>query len=196
MVIGITGGVGCGKSTVLNLLEEKYGAKIIEADALGHEAMKPGTEPYQKICDTFGVDITGEDGQILRPLLADKIYRDDNGRERLNAIVHPFVIEQICKQLNEWKDEPVVCLETAILFETGCDTLCDIIWAVVTDKELRIQRLMESRGYSREKTESIMRVQLSDKEWEKRCDALLVNNGNLQKLQERIEELLVRKTNL
>ena len=56
MVIGITGGVGCGKSTVLNLLEEKYGAKIIEADALGHEAMKPGTEPYQKICDTFGVD--------------------------------------------------------------------------------------------------------------------------------------------
>ena len=76
------------------------------------------------------------------------------------------------------------------------DTLCDIIWAVVTDKELRIQRLMESRGYSREKTESIMRVQLSDKEWEKRCDALLVNNGNLQKLQERIEELLVRKTNL
>ena len=73
---------------------------------------------------------------------------------------------------------------------------CDIIWAVVTDKELRIQRLMESRGYSREKTESIMRVQLSDKEWEKRCDALLVNNGNLQKLQERIEELLVRKTNL
>ena len=91
---------------------------------------------------------------------------------------------------------PVVCLETAILFETGCDTLCDIIWAVVTDKELRIQRLMESRGYSREKTESIMRVQLSDKEWEKRCDAVLVNNGNLQKLQERIEELLVRKTNL
>ena len=66
----------------------------------------------------------------------------------------------------------------------------------MTDKELRIQRLMESRGYSREKTESIMRVQLSDKEWEKRCDALLVNNGNLQKLQERIEELLVRKTNL
>ena len=58
MVIGITGGVGCGKSTVLNLLEEKYGAKIIEADALGHEAMKPGTEPYQKICDTFCVDIT------------------------------------------------------------------------------------------------------------------------------------------
>ena len=100
MVIGITGGVGCGKSTVLNLLEEKYGAKIIEADALGHEAMKPGTEPYQKICDTFGVDITGEDGQILRPLLADKIYQDDNGRERLNAIVHPFVKEQICKQLN------------------------------------------------------------------------------------------------
>ena len=177
MVIGITGGVGCGKSTVLNLLEEKYGAKIIEADALGHDAMKPGTEPYQKICDTFGADITGEDGQILRPLLADKIYRDDNGRERLNAIVHPFVKEQICKQLSEWKDEPVV-------------------WAVVTDKELRIQRLMESRGYSREKTESIMRVQLSDKEWEKRCDALLVNNGNLQKLQERIEELLVRKTNL
>ena len=196
MVIGITGGVGCGKSTVLNLLEEKYGAKIIEADALGHEAMKPGTEPYQKICDTFGVDITGEDGQILRPLLADKIYRDDNGRERLNAIVHPFVKEQIRKQLNEWKDEPVVCLETAILFETGCDTLCDTIWAVVTDKELRIQRLMESRGYSRVKTESIMRVQLSDEDWEKRCDALLVNNGNLQKLQERIEELLVRKTNL
>lgn len=88
---------------------------------------------------------------------------------------------------------PVVCLETAILFETGCDTLCDIIWAVVTDKELRIQRLMESRGYSREKTESIMRVQLSDKEWEKRCDALLVNNGNLQKLQEKNRRITSQK---
>lgn len=196
MVIGITGGVGCGKSTVLNLLEKKYGAKIIEADAIGHKALEPGTKSYEQICRMFGPEIVGNDGQIQRNILADKIYEDAKGREHLNEIVHPFVKEEIQKKLDAWSQERLVCLETAILFETGCDALCDTVWAVVTDKEIRIQRLMESRGYSRKKTESIMMAQLSEDVLVEKCDEMIENNGNQQKLEERIEELLVRKLKL
>lgn len=191
MVIGITGGVGCGKSTVMNILKEQYSAKLLVADELGHQVMEPGQEAYEKICQAFGNDLVKEDGQINRNMLADRIYADDSGREKLNQIIHPCVKEVIYRKLEEWREEPLICLETAILFETGCNELCDRIWCVMTEREIRIQRLMESRGYSREKAESIMRVQLSEEEWMRRCDACIENNGDLQKLYERLQELLV-----
>ena len=191
MVIGITGGVGCGKSTVMKLLEEQYHAKLLVADELGHQVMEPGTKAYIQIRQTFGDDLVLENEQIDRNLLAERIYADDGGREKLNGIIHPCVKEMIQKKLEEWKEEPLVCLETAILFETGCDEFCDTVWCVLTDRETRIERLMMSRGYTREKAESIMRVQLPDEEWIRRCDKCVENNGNLSKLSERLQELLV-----
>ena len=145
------------------------------------------------------VGINSRLDELQAAVLNVKLGRLDEDNEHRRRVACRYMKEiknpeVVLPQMTTEADAHVFHIFT--IFTPGCDTLCDIIWAVVTDKELRSQRLMESRGYSREKTESIMRVQLSDKEWEKRCDALLVNNGNLQKLQERIEELLVRKTNL
>lgn len=191
MVIGITGGVGCGKSTVMKLLEEHYKAKLLVADELGHQVMEPGTKVYDQIRQAFGDDLVQDNEQLDRKLLAERIYKDDSGRERLNGIVHPWVKEIIRQKLTEWKDEPIVCLETAILFETGCDGFCDTVWCVLTDRDIRIRRLMDSRGYSREKAEAIMKVQLPDDEWARRCDECIENNGDIEKLLQRLQELLV-----
>lgn len=191
MVIGITGGVGCGKSTVMKLLEEQYNAKLLVADELGHQLMEPGTPVYDQIRQAFGDDLVQEDGYLNRKLLAERIYEDDREREKLNGIIHPGVKEIIRQKLEKWKKEPLVCLETAILFETGCDEFCDAVWCVLTHREIRIRRLMESRGYSREKAEAIMKVQLSDEEWIRRCDESIENNGDVHKLSERLQELLV-----
>ena len=192
MVIGITGGVGCGKSTVLSLLEQKCKARLLIADEIGHQVMRAGTEVNRAIGQKFGREVIRPDGEVDRERLASMIYAEDSRREELNAIIHPCVRKEIEKKLKEWKQEPLIVLETAILFETGCDRFCHSVWGIVADREVRIGRLMESRGYSREKSESIMDTQLLDEEWAKRCDCLIDNNGDRKKLWIQVQELLGR----
>lgn len=192
MVIGITGGVGCGKSTVLSLLEQRCNARLLIADEIGHQVMKAGTDAYREICKEFGSEVIRPDGELDRNRLASMIYREDGRREELNAIIHPCVRREIEKKLQEWEREPLIVLETAILFETGCDKFCHQIWGIVADREERIRRLMETRGYSREKSESIMKKQLSEEELGKRCDCLIDNNGDIKKLWLQLQELLGR----
>lgn len=192
MIIGITGGVGCGKSTLLSLLEKEYGARLLIADEIGHSAMRQGTGPYEEIRRCFGEGVILPDGEVDRAALASVIYDSDEKRQKLNAIIHPYVYEEIRKKLREWRDEPLIALETAILFETGCDGLCDQVWGVVADREERIRRLMESRGYSREKSEAIMSKQLADDEWKRRCDHIIDNSREQKKLLAGVQELLGR----
>lgn len=186
MVIGITGGVGCGKSTVIKIMEEKYHAKILVADDIGHELMQKGQCVCREIRDCFGEEIFMENGEIDRKYLAEIVYKDKNSLDKLNAIVHPHVLEEIKSRLSEWEKEPLVVLETALLFETGCDAFCDRIVGIHTDREIRIKRLMESRNYTKEKAESIMANQLPDEEIERYCDIVIVNNEEIEQLERQI----------
>lgn len=190
MVIGIAGGVGSGKSTVLALLQRKYDACICMADQLGHKALEPETKSYGEIVREFGTGILGQDGAIDRNALAEVVYRDKERLNALNHIVHPFVKEEIQRQIAACDAKEIFVLETAILFESGCDALCDEIWGVITEDEIRICRLMESRGYSREKAVSIMNNQMSNGELAERCDKLIVNDGNMDELEKQISEKL------
>lgn len=190
MVIGLTGGVGCGKSTVMELLHEKYNAKILIADDMGHVVMQKGHPAYDKIREKFGGGILDTDGEIDRNAMAQIVYQDKRKLALLNAIVHPFVVKEIQKKLEEWKEEPLVVLETAILFETGCDALCDEVWGIHTDREIRIQRLMKSRGYTRERAEAIMKQQMPDEEYEEKCSRMINNSGDINELQQYLEQCL------
>lgn len=194
-VIGITGGVGSGKSTALMLLKEKYDAYICMADELGHRAMDQGTDAYIQIVKQFGPDILACNGEINRNALADIVYHDEGRLHCLNRIIHPYVKREIRKQMERCPARLFV-LETAILFETGCDRLCDEVWGVIAGDEIRIARLMESRGYSREKAESIMRQQMSSGELAERCDVVLVNDGDRQELLDQLENVLENKYGL
>ena len=194
-VIGVTGGVGSGKSTALMLLKEKYDAYICMADELGHRAMDQGTGAYIQIVKQFGPDILACNGEINRNALADIVYHDEGRLHCLNRIIHPYVKREIRKQMERCPARLFV-LETAILFETGCDRLCDEVWGVIAGDEIRIARLMESRGYSREKAESIMRQQMGSGELAERCDVVLVNDGDRQELLDQLENVLENKYGL
>lgn len=191
MVIGVTGGIGCGKSTVMGILENDYGAKVLIADDIGHEVMKKGMAAYEEILAAFGESVKGENGELDRTALAERIYGDDRKRARLNEIIHPHVIKEIKNRLAEWKNEPLVVLETALMFETGCDKLCCQVWGIDTQAEERIRRLIRTRGYTREKAEAIMEKQLSAEEYRNRCDVVIDNSGTPDSLKGRLSELLL-----
>lgn len=190
MVLGITGGVGCGKSTLLSMLEKKKGAKVILADNLGHEVMEPGTECYEQIVALLGSSILDETGHIKREKMAQIIYGDDEKRRQVNEIVHPSVKKEIKERIRMWQAEPLVVVETALMFESGCDAYCDEVWGIFTDPEIRIDRLSKSRGYSREKSLSIMQKQMSYEELKQKCSHVLFNDEDPDKLWEQIKELL------
>lgn len=185
-VIGVAGGVGSGKSTVLDILRRKHDAVICMADELGHEVMRPGTVGFDKIRETFGEAILSPEGEINRELLARRVYCDPDQLGLLNAIVHPLVLSEIRRRISERDKSRLFILETALLFETGCDQLCDEVWGVVTEDEIRIRRLKDSRGYSREKAESIMRNQHSNDTLRTLCKKVLVNDGEQRELEAQI----------
>lgn len=190
MVLGITGGVGSGKSTIMALLREHFQAKTLLADEIGHKAMCPGEQPYKQIIAQFGESVCLPSGELDRNAIANIIYADDDKREQMNQIIHPYVLQTIRKQLQDWKETPLVAVETAIMFESGCNRLCDKVWYVRADSEIRIQRLMDSRGYTRQKAEMIMATQMSDEEGMQKCDEVIDNSDSLEKVLKQMQELL------
>ncbi len=191
-VIGITGGIGSGKSTVMNILEEKYGVKVILADAIGHKAMEKEAVTYKQMIEAFGEEILNESGEIDRLVLAPMLLSSPVLLEKQNSIVHPFVNNEIEKQLAWWREEGIAlaAVESAILVEAGCSKMCDEIWFVTADKDIRIERLMKNRGYSKEKAESFIKRQKSDADYRKDCHAVIYNNGNMDEVTLALEKLM------
>lgn len=180
-VLGITGGVGAGKSTVLACLSERYRARVIQADQAAHILEQPGQECYHRIVETFGKEILGADGAIDRRLLGSIVFSDKKSLERLNHIVHPAVREYIIQEIQQERltgTSPFVALEAALLIEERYDEICDEIWYVRAGEEIRQKRLMASRGYTAEKAREIMQNQLSDALFLEHCQFVVDNSGD------------------
>ena len=202
--IGITGGVGAGKSAILSYLAEKPNTKVMLADEIAHDLMEPGTDCYRQIVEQFkGLDIftegmsLKEDGQPFdRIKLAKVIFSDSKRREQMNAIVHPavkaFVRKQYAVELDKGELEYLV-LEAALLIEEEYDEICDELWYIYTSEENRRKRLKESRGYSDEKIDSIFKSQLSETEFRASTQVTIDNNGDLEETMKQIEKALRRK---
>jgi len=189
-VIGITGGVGSGKSLVAKFLSKKYNAKLLIADELGHVVIKPGTPGYDKVIDMFGKGILGRDGSINRKKLADIIFNDDNARSGLNSIIHPEVMLYIENYINSRKgQEGYIILETAIMYETGCDKLCDETWYIHVPADIRIKRLSGNRGYTEEKSRSIIAKQKPDSFFIERAGRIIENSGKIKDLENELAML-------
>lgn len=190
-MIGLTGGVGCGKSTVAEILKESYGAFVIMADLLGHLAMEPDSPTYKRIVDLFGEEILDGEGRIDRKRLGDLAFPQPEKLAALNGIIHPFVRESIDNLVERAKQEgySLVVLETAILLESGYQELCDEIWVVTAKKEVRFARLQASRGYTREKFEAILAQQLPEGELLAKADVIIENNGEEKELKETVQAL-------
>ena len=192
-VIGLTGGVGTGKSTVVEMAEKKPFVKAVKADEVGHLAMQIGQSAYETIVATFGTEILMEDKTINRKRLAEIVFSDKEKLNILNGIIHPFVRLYIEKEIEQAKKSGVYryfIIEAAILLQTGYQEICDEIWVVITKEALRRERLKQSRGYSEEKITSIMKEQMSDEEFLKYATVAIENNGEIEKVQRKLDLLL------
>lgn len=198
--IGITGGVGAGKSEILSYLAGKPDARVLLADEIAHELMEPGTDVYDRICREFSGEDLFEDGgageappQFDRRKMARIIFSDKDKRNAMNGIVHPAVRQYVCKTAAEERRRgqlKLLVLEAALLIEEHYDEICDELWYIYTRESVRKQRLMASRGYSEEKVRQIFASQLTDMEYRSHCSAVIDNNGTVEEACRQIDARL------
>ena len=194
-VIGITGGVGAGKSEILKYLKEKHGAIVIEADKVGHLLMEPGGACYYTIVEKFGSSVLNGDQTINRSKLAKIVFASEALLGELNKIIHPreksYIVSEIAKERAYHRTKYFV-VEAALLLEDHYDVICDELWYIHTDEKVRAARLKESRGYDDEKIASICANQKSPEEFRSACQVVIDNSGNLADTQKQIDEQLGR----
>lgn len=193
MIIGITGGIGTGKSTVLRILKDRYFFHIFESDKMGHEVMKPGTKVHEDIVQYFGYEILKPDEFIDREKLGEIVFNNEEKLKYLNSLIHPVVIREIKERIDRIKDiekDADFVVESALLFESGFDSICDQVWYVYADNETRRKRIKEERGMSDEKIDSIVTQQLNDEEFKSRADVVLDNSNSFDKTIDMIQKLL------
>lgn len=190
-VVGITGGVGSGKSVVMQMLEEEFGARVILADLVAHDLMEPGAISYEQIVENFGTEILAADRTIDRPALSGVVFSDPDKLSLLNQITHPNVKKEILSRIEAFQKEgtaSLIAVEAALLIEEGYQEYFDEMWFVYVDEETRIRRLMEGRGYSEEKCRSIMEQQLGEEEFVSHCDKVIDNNRGLEELRAQLQQ--------
>ena len=193
-IIGITGGIGAGKTKVLDILHDRYNAYIVEADKVAHSLMKRGTDVYKSLADYFGDGIIDYNTrEIDRQALGRLVMNNTVSLEKLNSIVHPAVKEYIINDIQHQKElgTKYYVLEAALLIQTGYKAVCDEIWAVITDREIRIERLIQNRNFTREKAEDFIKNQPADTFYTEGSDRVIWNNGPESELIKAIDELLL-----
>lgn len=179
--IGITGGVGAGKSVILTHIQKHYNAKVLLADRVAEELMQPGTACYQKLIETFGdAGVFDANGVMDKNAMARIIFSDEAKRAQMNAIVHPavktFVLAEVERE-REKGELDYFFLESALLIEDHYDAVCDEIWYIFTSEENRRSRLRKNRGYSDEKIDHIFASQLSEDVFRSHAKHVIDNNG-------------------
>lgn len=194
-VLGITGGIGSGKSTVTKALAQR-GALVVDADQVARLVMEPGHPVLAKVAEVFGQDILHPDGSLDRTLLAQRAFASTEQTARLNAITHPAIAELISEELRKHnaaaaadRSVPAVVLDHPLLIESGAIALVDKVAVVVVDVEERIRRLGQFRGISEQDARARIAQQLSDEERLQHADVVIDNNGSVEDLEPQVEAL-------
>jgi len=192
-VIGLTGGIGSGKSTVSQFLAE-LGAVILDADKVGHEAFKPNTEAWREVVAAFGQEILSPDGEIDRKKLGEIVFGQPESLLRLNQIMHPRMYEMMKARIEEYRQQgvAVVVLEAALLIEASWTSLVDEVWITVASEARILERLKEQRGLAEEQTLARIRSQLPSEERIKHADVVINNDGDLDAVKAKVNELWAR----
>ncbi len=193
LVIGITGGIGAGKSKVLSYIQENYSCRIVLADDIGNKVKEPGSECYFQLVKLLGDVILKEDDTIDKVKMADIIFKDKVLLKSVNGIIHPAVTKYILEQIALEKKADQMdffFIEAALLIECGYKAYVDELWYVYARRDIRKKRLKESRNYSEERIESIMNGQLSDEMFKENCDVTIDNSDDFEKTEVQIDKKL------
>lgn len=194
-LIGLTGGVGSGKSTVATMLRE-LGAVVVDADEASHAVYEPGTPGFEAVVGEFG-DYYVRDGHIDRQRLGELIFKDAASRRRLNAIVHPLVRDWMAARTAEAVEQgaDVVVQDVPLLFENGLDPLFSSVVLVYVPEEMQLARLVEGRGFTPERARAVIATQVPIEEKRRRAHIVIDNSGTLEQTRSQVEQLWARLGN-
>lgn len=192
-LIGITGGVGAGKSRILSYIQDNCNCRILLADNAAHRVEEPGQPCYKKLVELLGPSILQEDGFIDKRKMAAAIFGKQELLAAVNAIIHPAVKEYILSEIQKESDagnKDAFFVEAALLIEDGYGEILDELWYIHADSEVRQARLKASRGYTEEKIRQIFASQLSEEEFRKHCKVVIDNSRSLSDTYMQIDERL------
>lgn len=189
-VIGLTGGIGSGKTAAADFLAER-GATVIDADVESRALTAEGGEALPRIREAFGDGVFDENGLLNRRALGNLVFGDREKRLALEGILHPMIQHRMIKKIRQAgvEDVPFVFLSVPLLFETGMDALCDVTWVITADREERIRRVMSRDGLSREDAEARFASQMSDEERARRATRVICNNQSVEKFRAELTSL-------
>lgn len=189
--IGLTGGVGCGKSTVSAYMHQ-VGLPVIDADALAQEAVCPGSFAIKEIQRKFGNDVICQDGSLYREKMAQIVFHDEEKRELLNSIIHPYIWQRTSDILYHYQQEgkTIVVLDSPLLLENGGQLRVESVWVVVLPKEEQIRRVMERNHWSRDEVLARMERQMSTEDKIRYADVIIDNSGTLEETYHQIDQAL------
>ncbi len=193
LVLGVTGGVATGKSTVLSLLQ-RLGARVFSADEIAREITQPGTPLFEQIVRVFGPSYLKPDGTLDRAKLAERIFQNPEDRRRLEALTHPEIIRRLRARIEEARNQPssereVIAVEIPLLFEAGLEQLVDRILVVASEQEQQIQRLKKRMDWPEEMLQKVISAQWPLEEKKARADWVIDNNGSLAEVEEQVTRL-------
>jgi dephospho-CoA kinase len=191
LIIGLTGGIASGKSTVARMLLE-LGIPVIDADQIAREVVEIGEDAYLQIVEKFGEEILQADKTIDRAKLGAIVFNDEEKRKLLNSIVHPAVRQKMLEQKEQYvkKGEKNIVLDIPLLFESNLTYLVDKILVVYVDDHIQLERLMERNCFSKEEAEARIKAQLPLKEKAAKADAVIDNNGTIEQTKEQLLNIL------
>lgn len=184
MIIGLTGGIASGKSTVSNFFKE-LGVKVIDADIVARE-ISERKATIDKICNIFGRDILDENGRIVREKLRERVFQDKRLVQKLNSIIHPQVIEYFKERKDENREDELLIFDIPLLYEAKMDALCDKVIVVGVDRKKQIERVIQRDGSSEEVARNIIANQMSLDDKIKRADIVIMNDGTLEELKGKV----------
>lgn len=191
LLVGLTGGLGAGKTTVARMLADR-GAIVVDADELARRAIEPGTRGHRKVLEMFGDDVLAEDGSIDRRALADVVFADPEARRALESITHPEVFRMLAEEVEIRRGtDAVLVFDAPLIVETGFDASTDLLVVVSADPAAQIERVV-ARGMDRGEAEARIAAQASPDEREARADVVVRNDGELEDLERRVDALWER----
>lgn len=189
LLVGLTGGIGSGKSSVAHLLEQR-GAVVFDADALARKAVEPGTRGHDAVVERFGANVLGPGGELDREALASIVFADPAARRDLEAIVHPEVRRLFAEGCEAFRDtDHVVVFSAPLLVETGMHTAFDVLVVVSTQVATQIERLLRDRGMSEDQVRARIRAQAPLEEKAAVADVIVDNEGDLADLETQVDRL-------
>ncbi len=190
LVIGLTGGIGTGKSEVASLLQS-LGAAVISADEVGHEAYAPDSESWREVVDTFGKEILQPSGEIDRQKLGAIVFSDPQQLEKLNAIMHPRMARMVADRIQVLRDQgaSTVVVEAALLFEAGWDSLVDEVWTTDSSVESVVERLQARNGMDEKEARRRIDSQMDPAERIERSDLVVDNSSDVSALEQTVMAL-------